>query len=61
MKHSIKLEKMKTHLILKELIFERLLPGVGAGALEALLVIVVVLGNAPHLLVVIGSADGQQF
>ena len=52
---------MKTHLILEELIFERLLPGVGAGALEALLVIVVVLGNAPHLLVVIGSADGQQF
>ena len=37
------------HLLLKELVLEGLLARVGAGALEALLVLAVVLGHLPHL------------
>ena len=37
------------NLLLKELVLEGLLARVGAGALEALLVLAVVLGHLPHL------------
>ena len=37
------------HLLLKEFIFQGFLSRVGAGALEALLVLAVVLGHLPHL------------
>ena len=37
------------HLLLKELVLEGLLARIGAGALEALLVLAVVLGHLPHL------------
>jgi len=44
---------VQLHLVFEELILECLLAGVGAGALEALLVLAVVLGNLPHLVIVI--------
>ena len=46
-----------TYLVLEKLVLERLLPGVSAGALEAHLVVRVVLGHTPDLLVVISPAE----
>jgi len=51
---------VQLHLIFKELVLEGLLPRVGAGALEALLVLAVVFGHLTHLVVVIGSGQGLE-
>merc|ERR1719382_2009853 len=51
---------VQPHLLLKELVLEGLLARVGAGALEALLVLAVVLGHLPHLVIVISPGKSLE-
>jgi len=48
---------VQLHLVLEELVLEGLLAGVGAGPLEALLVLAVVFCNLSHLVVIVGSSQ----
>ena len=44
-----------SHLVLEELVFEGLVSRVGAGAFEALLIVLVVLSHRPDLVVVVST------